>query len=407
MRRAAGNATRRAGRPRRRRTRLQPPARRQADVRNLRLRDARHRATTSSRSTRTGSTSCGRPSCRRSTTSSARTAAVRRRAPEPLRRRRATTPTDARRAEDDLRVRAVRHRRRRRARRRSACATRTASWGSFGAGQTWSPFMDPDVFPNSIEYWGPTAWCSSATSSSAGCRSTAIREPDVRARAAGRERATRASYADRIELQNVKGALPAARLSRARTTPRRTWGYVQVAGILSARSSGTTSSTDQFDLSGSATGWGINLSSNSSSTSDTLRLPVRLRRRHRELHERRAGRRRRRAESREPGHADQWRRRCRSWGSSLFVDHTWSEHVHELGRLLDASTSTTPTDRRPTPSRTATTRSSNLLCTPGQERHGRRRVAVGPPRELQRRLHVRRLPCSSRSNTTSGTSLGG
>src|SRR5512139_2053866 len=28
--------------------------------------------------------------------------------------------------------------------------------GAFGAGQTWSPFMDPDVFPNQLEYWGPT-----------------------------------------------------------------------------------------------------------------------------------------------------------------------------------------------------------------------------------------------------------
>jgi hypothetical protein len=28
--------------------------------------------------------------------------------------------------------------------------------GAFGAGQTWSPFMDIDVFPNSLEYWGPT-----------------------------------------------------------------------------------------------------------------------------------------------------------------------------------------------------------------------------------------------------------
>ena len=27
--------------------------------------------------------------------------------------------------------------------------------GHFGAGQTWSPFMDIDVFPNSLEYWGP------------------------------------------------------------------------------------------------------------------------------------------------------------------------------------------------------------------------------------------------------------
>ena len=26
--------------------------------------------------------------------------------------------------------------------------------GAFGAGQTWSPFMDPDVFPNSLEYLG-------------------------------------------------------------------------------------------------------------------------------------------------------------------------------------------------------------------------------------------------------------
>ena len=27
--------------------------------------------------------------------------------------------------------------------------------GQIGAGQTWSVFMDPDVFPNTIEYWGP------------------------------------------------------------------------------------------------------------------------------------------------------------------------------------------------------------------------------------------------------------
>src|SRR6185436_14096277 len=33
------------------------------------------------------------------------------------------------------------------------------AWGEFGrigAGQYWSPFTDPDVFPNSLEYWGPT-----------------------------------------------------------------------------------------------------------------------------------------------------------------------------------------------------------------------------------------------------------
>jgi DcaP outer membrane protein len=28
--------------------------------------------------------------------------------------------------------------------------------GKFGAGQYWSPFMDIDVFPNTLEYWGPS-----------------------------------------------------------------------------------------------------------------------------------------------------------------------------------------------------------------------------------------------------------
>lgn len=30
------------------------------------------------------------------------------------------------------------------------------SLGQVGAGQTWSLFMDPDVFPNTMDYWGPT-----------------------------------------------------------------------------------------------------------------------------------------------------------------------------------------------------------------------------------------------------------
>jgi hypothetical protein len=31
-----------------------------------------------------------------------------------------------------------------------------ASWNDLGAGQYWSNFMDPDVFPNTVDYWGPT-----------------------------------------------------------------------------------------------------------------------------------------------------------------------------------------------------------------------------------------------------------
>ena len=44
------------------------------------------------------------------------------------------------------------------------------AWGelvSFGAGQYWSPFGDPDVYPNTLEYWGPTGipWSPNAPSS--------------------------------------------------------------------------------------------------------------------------------------------------------------------------------------------------------------------------------------------------
>jgi hypothetical protein len=31
-----------------------------------------------------------------------------------------------------------------------------ATWNNFGMGQYWSNFMDADVFPNTIDYWGPT-----------------------------------------------------------------------------------------------------------------------------------------------------------------------------------------------------------------------------------------------------------
>src|SRR6187431_2724004 len=31
-----------------------------------------------------------------------------------------------------------------------------AELGKFGVGQYWSPFMDIDVFPNTVEYWGPS-----------------------------------------------------------------------------------------------------------------------------------------------------------------------------------------------------------------------------------------------------------
>ena len=83
--------------------------------------------------------------------------------------------------------------------------------GYWGAGQTWSPFMDIDVFPNSLEYWGPTGMVF--------FRNVQVRWMPIQ----GDTRLTLALerpgasgdaglLADRIELQNVRGRISVARL---------------------------------------------------------------------------------------------------------------------------------------------------------------------------------------------------
>jgi hypothetical protein len=133
--------------------------------------------------------------------------------------------------------------------------------GQFGAGQYWSPFMDIDVFPNSIEYWGPngmvffrnvqlrwTPWSDEQGSRVA----IALERPGASA--------DQGEYAGRIELQDVRGRFPLPDLS-AHYRHVRGWGHVQVAGIL-RQIKWDDMNDDQFDLSGDATGWGVNVSTN-------------------------------------------------------------------------------------------------------------------------------------------------
>jgi hypothetical protein len=144
--------------------------------------------------------------------------------------------------------------------------------GSVGAGQTWSPFMDIDVFPNSVEYWGPNGM--------AFFRNVQVRwMPDV-----GGDQMTIAlerpgasadlgNYADRIELQNVKARFPVPDLSaeyRANTG----FGYIEGAGILRYMKWEDISSTPNSALNGDAIGWGVNLSSNINIDKDVIRLSV-------------------------------------------------------------------------------------------------------------------------------------
>jgi len=146
--------------------------------------------------------------------------------------------------------------------------------GQFGAGQTWSPFMDIDVFPNSLEYWGPNGmvffrnvqirWMPVRTDST---RLTfALERPGASA--------DQGVYSGRIELQGVKPRfnLPDFSLS-ARTIHN--WGYLQVAGIFRKIGWVDIDHSDAVDLSGTAFGWGINATSNIKfSKKDTGRFAV-------------------------------------------------------------------------------------------------------------------------------------
>jgi outer membrane DcaP-like protein len=131
--------------------------------------------------------------------------------------------------------------------------------GKFGAGQTWSPFMDIDVFPNTVEYWGPSGM--------AFFRNVQVRympiQGDTRMTIALERPGASADQGDvagRIEIQDVRPRFPVPDLS-AEYRRATKWGYVEVAGIL-RYIKWEDQGTDAFDLSGDAVGWGINASSN-------------------------------------------------------------------------------------------------------------------------------------------------
>jgi hypothetical protein len=132
--------------------------------------------------------------------------------------------------------------------------------GQFGAGQTWSPYMDPDVFPNSVEYWGPNGMVFFRNVQ---FRWTPWQQGDSRL-AIAIERpgasADQGVYAGRIELQGVQGRFPAPDVS-AHFRYAKDWGHVQVAGIV-RKIKWDDLNDDQYDLAGSVTGWGLNFSTN-------------------------------------------------------------------------------------------------------------------------------------------------
>jgi hypothetical protein len=133
--------------------------------------------------------------------------------------------------------------------------------GQFGVGQYWSPFMDIDVFPNTVEYWGPNGM--------AFFRNVQVRWMPIK----GDTRLTFAlerpgasadagEYSDRIELSGVKARFPLPDLS-AEYRSAHDWGYVELAGIVRyMKWEDQIVGVGEKDLTGDAIGWGLNLSSN-------------------------------------------------------------------------------------------------------------------------------------------------
>lgn len=132
--------------------------------------------------------------------------------------------------------------------------------GQFGVGQTWSPFMDIDVFPNSLEYWGPNGMVFFRNIQ---IRWMPVRSDNTRLTFALERPGASADqgiYSDRVELQGIKPRFNLPDLSwQARVM--RNWGYVQLAGIF-RKIGWVDTNTAPPNLSGTAFGWGLNLTSN-------------------------------------------------------------------------------------------------------------------------------------------------
>jgi hypothetical protein len=147
-------------------------------------------------------------------------------------------------------------------------------WKQIGAGQTNSQFMDVDVFPNVLDYWGPNGmlffrntqvfwqFYKNGESNAA----VAIENPGASGDVG--------LLSDRIELQNVKGRFPAPDIT-GHYRRGESWGYVQIGGALRYIAWDDLLRNDQFDLAGHVWGWGVSLSSNVKPTAnDVLRLQI-------------------------------------------------------------------------------------------------------------------------------------
>jgi hypothetical protein len=144
-------------------------------------------------------------------------------------------------------------------------------WKSIGAGQTNSQFMDGNVFPNTLDYWGPNGmlffrnvqvfW--QPLNSSSKQFTVSIENPGASGDGG--------LIADRVELQGATARFPMPDFA-ANFKWSGEKGYIRTSGMI-RKLNFDDNVADQFDLSDSVTGWGWTISSNlKAGSNDTLRL---------------------------------------------------------------------------------------------------------------------------------------
>jgi hypothetical protein len=144
--------------------------------------------------------------------------------------------------------------------------------GKFLAGQATSPFMDADVWPNTVEYWGPSGMVYYRNVQ---LRFMPINDAEkelwfaLERPGAGADKGT-ISIPELPPLDSVKAKLSAPDIS-AHFKKRGKWGSVQLAGIFRPlKWEDTRVNKGGTDLSGSATGWGAHLSAVINLTKNTV-----------------------------------------------------------------------------------------------------------------------------------------
>ena len=132
-----------------------------------------------------------------------------------------------------------------------------AEIGKMGAGQTSSVFMDLDVFPVTLDYWGPL---TRVFNFNVQLRYTPIRKDNERLAIALERpggKADGGEFENTVEIQQVKPVFQCPNLA-VHYRRQYEWGHFQVSGVAKMMKWKDADSSG-IDLSGKAFGWGINI----------------------------------------------------------------------------------------------------------------------------------------------------